>query len=45
VHLFTALSWALLVLDALAGLVILHRRWHRATWRTIRVVPGHRFPD
>jgi len=31
VHLFTALSWALLALDARVGLLILHRRWRRAT--------------
>jgi protease PrsW len=40
VHLFTALSWALVVLDALAGLVILHRRWHRAT--NVREIPPTR---
>ena len=31
VHLFTVLSWALLALDALVGLLVLHRRWRRAT--------------
>jgi protease PrsW len=31
VHLFTALSWGLLALDALLGLAILRHRWHRAT--------------
>jgi hypothetical protein len=31
VHLFTAVSWALLVLDALVGLLVLHGRWRRAT--------------
>jgi RsiW-degrading membrane proteinase PrsW (M82 family) len=31
VHLFTALSWGLLVLDALVGLVILRGRWCQAT--------------
>lgn len=31
VHLFTALSWGLLVLDALVGLVILRGRWRQAT--------------
>jgi RsiW-degrading membrane proteinase PrsW (M82 family) len=30
VHLFTALSWGLLALDALVGLLILHRRWRQA---------------
>jgi protease PrsW len=30
VHLFTILSWGLLALDALLGLVILRGRWHRA---------------
>ncbi|HEV7451113.1 MAG TPA: PrsW family intramembrane metalloprotease [Pseudonocardiaceae bacterium] len=30
VHLFTVLSWGLLVLDALVGLVILHRHWRQA---------------
>jgi protease PrsW len=31
VHLFTALSWALLALDALLGVLILHGRWHQVT--------------
>jgi RsiW-degrading membrane proteinase PrsW (M82 family) len=31
VHLFTILSWGLLALDALLGVLILRRRWHRAT--------------
>jgi RsiW-degrading membrane proteinase PrsW (M82 family) len=31
VHLFTALDWALLALDALVGLLILRGRWRRAT--------------
>ena len=31
VHLFTALSWALLALDALVGLLVLHGRWRRAS--------------
>jgi RsiW-degrading membrane proteinase PrsW (M82 family) len=31
VHLFTALYWALLLLDALIGLLVLRRRWRRAT--------------
>jgi hypothetical protein len=31
VHLFTALSWALLVLDGIVGLLVLRSRWHRAT--------------
>jgi RsiW-degrading membrane proteinase PrsW (M82 family) len=31
VHLFTAFNWGLLALDALLGLLILHRRWRRAT--------------
>jgi protease PrsW len=31
VHLFTALSWGLLALDALLGALILRRRWRRAT--------------
>ena len=31
VHLFTALSWGLLALDALLGMLILRRRWRRAT--------------
>ena len=30
VHLFTVLSWGLLTLDALLGLLILRGRWHRA---------------
>jgi RsiW-degrading membrane proteinase PrsW (M82 family) len=35
VHLFTALDWALLAVDALIGLVLLRWRWRRAT----RVAP------
>ncbi len=31
VHLFTALSWGLLAMDALVGVLVLHRRWRRAT--------------
>jgi protease PrsW len=31
VHLFTVLSWGLLALDALLGVMILHGRWRRAT--------------
>jgi hypothetical protein len=31
VHLFTILSWGLLVLDALVGVLILRGRWRRAT--------------
>jgi protease PrsW len=31
VHLFTALYWALLLVDALIGLLILRGRWHTAT--------------
>jgi S1-C subfamily serine protease/RsiW-degrading membrane proteinase PrsW (M82 family) len=31
VHLFTLLSWGLLTLDALLGVLILRRRWRRAT--------------
>jgi len=31
VHLFTILSWGLLALDALLGVLILRRRWRRAT--------------
>jgi RsiW-degrading membrane proteinase PrsW (M82 family) len=31
VHLFTALSWGLLSIDALLGVLILRRRWRRAT--------------
>lgn len=31
VHLFTILSWALLALDGLLGLVVLRGRWRRAT--------------
>ena len=30
VHIYTALSWALLILDGLVGLLILWRRWHAA---------------
>jgi len=35
VHLFTALDWALLAVDALIGLVLLRWRWRQAT----RVAP------
>jgi RsiW-degrading membrane proteinase PrsW (M82 family) len=31
VHLFTVLSWGLLALDALLGVLVLRRRWRRAT--------------
>jgi RsiW-degrading membrane proteinase PrsW (M82 family) len=31
VHLFTLLSWGLLALDALLGVLVLHRRWRKAT--------------
>ena len=31
VHLFTAISWGLLALDALLGVLVLRRRWRRAT--------------
>jgi len=31
VHLFTALYWALLILDALIGLLVLRGRWRQAT--------------
>jgi protease PrsW len=31
VHLFTAISWGLLGVDALLGLVVLRRRWRRAS--------------
>jgi protease PrsW len=31
VHLFTVLSWGLLILDAVLGLLILRGRWHKAT--------------
>jgi hypothetical protein len=31
VHLFSGLYWALLVLDALLGLLVLRGRWRRAT--------------
>ena len=37
VHLYTVLSWALLVLDGLVGLLILRGRWHTAT-RAVRDV-------
>jgi RsiW-degrading membrane proteinase PrsW (M82 family) len=38
VHLFTALYWALLLLDALIGLVVLRAHWHKAT------IPDRREP-
>jgi protease PrsW len=31
VHLFTILNWALLALDGLLGLLVLHGRWRKAT--------------
>jgi hypothetical protein len=31
VHLFTVLSWGLLALDALVGVLVLRGRWRRAT--------------
>jgi hypothetical protein len=31
VHLFTVISWTLLALDALVGLVVLRGRWRKAT--------------
>jgi RsiW-degrading membrane proteinase PrsW (M82 family) len=31
VHLFTVLYWALLILDAVVGLLVLRARWHKAT--------------
>jgi protease PrsW len=37
VHLFTVLYWALLILDALIGLLVLRGRWRQAT------TPGHRY--
>jgi hypothetical protein len=40
VHVFTALSWGLLALDALVGLLILHGRWRRAT-RVLEIPPRH----
>jgi hypothetical protein len=39
VHLFTALSWALLLLDGLLGLLVLRGRWRRATSATGRLQP------
>jgi protease PrsW len=44
VHLFTALHWALLILDALVGLLVLRGRWRRATAqdRQAAVVPVSR---
>jgi hypothetical protein len=33
VHLFTALYWALLIVDAVIGLLVLRGRWRRATTR------------
>jgi len=39
VHLFTALSWALLLLDGLLGLLVLRGRWRRATSATVRLQP------
>ena len=44
VHLFTALYWALLILDALVGLLMLRGRWRQATTpdRQAAVVPVSR---
>jgi RsiW-degrading membrane proteinase PrsW (M82 family) len=39
VHLFTVLSWALLALDALVGLLILHGLWRRAT-KALEIPPS-----
>jgi RsiW-degrading membrane proteinase PrsW (M82 family) len=39
VHLFTVLSWALLALDALLGLLFLRGRWRRATALEHRATP------
>jgi hypothetical protein len=43
VHLFTVLSWILLALDALLGLLVLRGRWHRAT-ALDRLPPTAPFP-
>jgi RsiW-degrading membrane proteinase PrsW (M82 family) len=41
VHLFTALSWGLLALDALFGVLVLHGRWRQATNpRRLPLAPG-----
>jgi protease PrsW len=40
VHLFTLLNWGLLALDALLGLLLLHRRWRRATAPVPLVIAG-----
>jgi hypothetical protein len=40
VHLFTVLSWALLTMDGLVGLLILRGRWRRATATPAILVEG-----
>jgi RsiW-degrading membrane proteinase PrsW (M82 family) len=40
VHLYTVLSWALLALDGLVGLLILRGRWHKATTTPPILVEG-----
>ena len=42
VHLYTVLSWALLALDGLVGLLILSGRWHKATAAPSVLVEGQR---
>jgi hypothetical protein len=40
VHLFTLLSWGLLALDALLGVLVLRGRWRRATAPLTLVTAG-----
>jgi hypothetical protein len=42
VHLFTVISWALLVLDALLGLLVLRGRWRKATNLSLVIAEGNR---
>ena len=42
VHLYTAVSWALLALDGALGLLILRGRWRKATAASSPVVPAAR---
>jgi RsiW-degrading membrane proteinase PrsW (M82 family) len=38
VHVFTAIDWALLLVDALIGVLLLHRRWRQAAAADVRGV-------
>jgi RsiW-degrading membrane proteinase PrsW (M82 family) len=44
VHLFTALSWSLMALDGLLGVIIVRRRWRRATALEAAAPTGDHLP-